>query len=66
MQKAISLALIALGVVLLIFGYNASQSISSEVTRAVTGSPTDKVMWLIGGGAAATVAGIAGLFLGKK
>ena len=66
MQKAVSLALMAVGVILLIFGYDASQSISSEVTRVVTGSPGDKVMWLIGGGAAATVAGIAGLFLGKK
>lgn len=66
MQKAISLALIAPGSVLLIFGYNASQSISSEVTRVLTGLPADKVIWLIGGGAAATIAGIAGLFPDKK
>ena len=66
MQKAIAVALIAVGVVLLIFGYDASQSISSEVSRVVTGSPSNRTIWLLGGGAAATAAGIAWLFVGRK
>lgn len=66
MQKAIALALVTVGVVLLIFGYDASQSISSEVSRVITGSPSDRAMWLLGGGAAATVAGVVWLFVGRK
>ena len=66
MHKAIAVALIAVGVVLLVFGYDASQSISSEVSRVVTGSPSDRAMWLLGGGAAATAAGVVWLFVGRK
>jgi len=45
-QKAIAVALIAVGVVLLVFGYDASQSLSSEVSRVVTGSPSDRAIMM--------------------
>ena len=66
MQKSIAVALIAVGVVLLVFGYDASQSISSEISRVVTGSPSDRALWLLGGGAAATAAGVVWFFVGRK
>jgi hypothetical protein len=53
--------LVALGVVLLVFGLQASGSITSEVSKAFTGAPTDKAVWLIGGGVVAAIAGLAGL-----
>jgi hypothetical protein len=63
MIKAISLALIAGGVVLLYFGGQSFHSLASDVTRAFTGTPTDKTIWLIAGGVVATLAGLTGLVL---
>jgi hypothetical protein len=57
MNKTASIALLAGGVVLLIFGINATDSFSSDVSRFFTGSPTDKAVWMLIGGTVATVAG---------
>lgn len=57
MKKAIGLALLAIGVVLLIFGVSSADSLASDVSRFFTGEPTDRAMWLIIGGVAAIVAG---------
>lgn len=66
MNKPISLALLVGGIILLIYGANASDSVGSGVSRFFTGSPTDKTMWLLIGGAIATVVGGAGLLRGSK
>jgi len=58
MNNIVGFGLFALGVILLIFGFNASQSFSSEVSRFFTGNPTDRAMWMIIGGAAAVVIGL--------
>ena len=57
MNKALGLALLGVGIALMIWGFNASESFSSEVSRFFTGKPTDKSMWLVIGGIAATVTG---------
>lgn len=51
------MALLAAGIVLTIFGINAVDSFSSDVSRFFTGNPTDKSMWLLIGGIAAMVLG---------
>jgi Protein of unknown function (DUF3185) len=61
MNKAISLALLAGGIVLIIYGLNASDSISSSFSRFFTGSPTDKAMWFLIGGTVAAALGLVGL-----
>jgi hypothetical protein len=66
MNKPLSLALLAGGVVLIIFGVNASNSIGSDISRFFTGSPTDKAIWMLVGGAVAAVAGLVGLVRGSK
>jgi hypothetical protein len=66
MNKPLSLALLVGGLVLIGFGVNASNSIGSDVSRFFTGSPTDKAMWLLVGGAVAAVAGLVGLMRGSK
>jgi hypothetical protein len=66
MNKPISLALLVGGIILMIYGANASDSIGSSFSRFFTGSPTDKTMWLLIGGAIATVVGAAGLLRGSK
>ena len=59
MNKIISLALLAGGVVLIVIGINATNSFSSDVSRFFTGSPTDKAVWMLLGGSVAAVAGLA-------
>jgi len=66
MNKAISVALLAGGIILLFFGLQANHSFSSDVSRTFTGSPTDKAMWLMIGGAVASVIGLVGLFIRAK
>lgn len=61
MIKVISAALIAGGVVLLYFGGQSYHSFVNDVSRAFTGTPTNKTIWLIAGGVVATLAGIVGL-----
>lgn len=58
MNKLFPIALLVGGIVLLVFGLQANNSFSSDVSRAFTGNPTDKAMWLIVGGAVAAVAGL--------
>jgi hypothetical protein len=62
----VSIALLIGGIVLIVFGVSASDSLSSDISRFFTGSPTDKAMWLLVGGAAASIAGAVGLVLGLK
>jgi hypothetical protein len=57
MNKSIGVAILAVGIVLLVFGISASESFGSEVSRFFTGNPTDKSMWLLLGGIAATTVG---------
>lgn|GEM_PF-79951 len=66
MNKAISLALLVGGIVLIIYGISASDSLSSSFSRFFTGSPTDKTMWLLIGGIVAAAVGLFGLFRGSK
>ena len=56
--KAMGLALLVAGVILLIYGINASDSLSSEVSEFFNGKPTDKTMWLIIGGVVAFIVGL--------
>ena len=66
MNKALSLALLGGGIVLLIIGINATNSFGSDVSRFFTGSPTDKSIWLVIGGVAATAVGLTMTLRGPK
>lgn len=58
MNKAFGLALVVVGVLLLIAGVNASRSVGSAVSNLLTGSPSNKALWLEISGVAAMVFGI--------
>ena len=64
-NKLISLVLVVVGVGLLYWGYSESQSVTSQVSEAFSGSPLDKVMFKYIGGAIALVTGLY-LFLRKR
>jgi hypothetical protein len=66
MNKALGLALLAVGIALLIWGISAADSFSSEVSRVFTDKPTDKSMWLIVGGIAATIFGAVLSFSSRR
>jgi hypothetical protein len=65
-MKAISLAILAGGVVLLILGVNAYDSTSSDISRLFTGSATDKSVWMLAGGVVLAVLGLVGLLRRTK
>jgi hypothetical protein len=57
MNKAFSIAILIAGIVLLVFGINAHESVASSAKEIVTGTPTDKSIWLI-------VLGVIGILVG--
>ena len=63
-MKIIGIVLVVLGIGLAIWGYQLSGSVGSQITQAVTGSDTDKVMTFYIAGAVSFVVGIY-LFLKK-
>jgi len=66
MNKAVSLALLAGGVVLIVLGITATNSFSSDVSRFFTGSPTDKAVWMLIGGVVAAIVGLVTLRTAKS
>ena len=66
MNKAFSIAILIVGVVLLIFGINAHDSLASSAKEAVTGAPTDKSIWLIALGLIGIVVGGLSSFFGRS
>lgn len=66
MNKPVSLALVIVGIILLVYGISAGDSIASDIKETVSGTPTDKSMLLIIGGVVALVAGGFGLMRGRK
>lgn len=63
MLKLVGLVLMVLGAGLIVWGFQLSDSVQSELTQAITGAETDKVMQCYIGGAISIV---AGLFLTLK
>lgn len=61
-----SLALTIGGIILIIYGINAADSLSSDFSRFFTGSPTDETIWFLIGGIVMLGAGSGGLLLRRK
>ncbi|MFA5677495.1 MAG: DUF3185 family protein [Pseudomonas sp.] len=64
-QKLVGIVLIVVGVILLYFGWQASQSLGEQVVEGITGRFTDETMWYLIGGAVAVVVGAFLAFLRK-
>lgn len=63
MNRALGAGMLVVGAILLFLGFDARGSFASDVSRAVDGTPTDKTVWLLGGGALLGVAGAVMLFM---
>jgi uncharacterized membrane protein YidH (DUF202 family) len=66
MNKAIGAALLVVGIALIIYGINASNAVSSQVSQTFTGTPTDKALWMLIGGSAAVIIGGALIFVRSR
>ena len=51
MDKVIGIGFLAGGIVLMVFGVQGMNSVSSDVSKFFTGAPTDKAVWMLVGGA---------------
>ena len=65
MQRFAGIAVLVVGIVLIVWGANASQSLSSDLSRLFTGSVTNKAIYLVVGGAVALIAGASIAFTGR-
>jgi hypothetical protein len=66
MNKALGLALLAVGIALIIYGVDASNSASSSISRTFNGTPTNKTLWLLLGGIASAICGVVLTFVPSK
>ena len=65
-SRSIAIAMLVAGVILLIWGFNMYGVFDSRVSRAFSGSPTNKAMWTLIGGGALAIAGAYQLFLKRR
>lgn len=66
MNQVLSMTLLVVGIISLVYWISASNSIGSSFSRLFTGSPTDKTIWLLIGGAFASLVGATGLLRGSR
>jgi hypothetical protein len=62
-NRALGAGMLVVGAILLFMGFDARRSFASDVSRVVDGTPSDKTVWLLGGGALLLVAGAVMLFM---
>ncbi|MDZ7764824.1 MAG: DUF3185 family protein [Melioribacteraceae bacterium] len=65
-NKILGFVLLVVGLILLFFAYQSSQSLGDQVSEAVTGRFTDSTTWFLILGAASAVAGAGLLLFGKS
>src|ERR687887_1118331 len=66
MQSIVGIALLVVGVVLIIFGMQASASLGSRLSELFTGAPSDRTIWLLVAGVAAAIVGLGMLLVGRR
>ncbi len=62
MNKILAIVIVAIGITAIVYGLQASDSFSSDLSRFFTGSPTNKTIWLMLGGTGGTALGLVMLF----
>jgi len=62
MQKIIGIISVVIGVLLLVWGHDMAESISSQVQQIFTGAPTDRAMHFYIAGVALVIFGMFQIF----
>tara|TARA_R110002072_G_scaffold260612_4_gene419067 strand:- start:1084 stop:1296 length:213 start_codon:yes stop_codon:yes gene_type:complete len=65
-SKMLGFIALAIGIVLLIFAWQGSNAPVDQITEALTGSYSDRTMWFLIGGIAASLGGLFLLAFGNK
>ncbi len=66
MNRPMGILLLVIGVVLLVYGFQANDSLASSTSRLFTGAPTNKALVLMAAGAVLTISGFFSVFGGSK
>ena len=66
MQSVIGIVLLVVGVVLIIFGMQASASLGSRLSELFTGTPSDRTLWLLLAGVVVAILGLGMLLTGRR
>ncbi len=66
MKMPIALAILVVGIILLLFGLNSSQSILDSFSRIFSGQFSDRTMWFIVGGSVCVVVGLYGTYNNRR
>ena len=66
MQKAIGVICLVAGILLLVWGHSATQSVGAQIQQVFTGSPPNKAIYLYLAGAVLALIGLFQIFLAKK
>ncbi|WP_166253055.1 DUF3185 family protein [Marinobacter salicampi] len=62
-QKLLGVVLLVVGIALIFFGWQSTESVTEQVSETLTGRFTDETMWYLIGGVASAVAGLVMLFM---
>jgi drug/metabolite transporter (DMT)-like permease len=65
-SKILGFVVFALGVLMLVFAYDATQAPVEEITNTITGNYSDQTMWYFAAGVAAIVGGILLIAFGTR
>ena len=66
MPSMMGIALLVVGVVLIVFGMNASASLGSRLSELFTGAPSDRTIWLLLVGVVAAIVGLGLMLAGRR
>ncbi|HVR87382.1 MAG TPA: DUF3185 family protein [Planctomycetota bacterium] len=66
MSRLLGLVIFVVGVVLLVFGISATDSVSSDISRFFSGKPTDKAIWLLVSGIVGVIVGAGGILFPRS
>jgi hypothetical protein len=66
MNRILACVLLSIGTVLVVYGFNALNSVTASFSRLVRGAPPEQALWFLLAGVLAMVLGITGLFRAPK
>ncbi|PLY02706.1 MAG: hypothetical protein C0623_03500 [Desulfuromonas sp.] len=61
-KKIIGIALLVVGVILIVWGFNEAGSFGGKLSSAISGSPGDRVLWFYIAGGVCSVIGLFNIF----